>query len=95
MGTRNTALKIPNLPRIDQNDSLFRPAAMEGRPKGSRYFPSRSVRAGAVLPHVKALPGAEREPAGADRDRFGGFGDGRARVGGHVVGTFVVVDPGA
>ena len=48
MGTRSTELKIPNLPRIDQNDSLFRPAAMEGLPKGIRYLPRLSVRAGAV-----------------------------------------------
>ena len=48
MGTRRTELKIPNLPRIDQNDSLFRPAAMDGLPKGIRYFPSLSMRADAV-----------------------------------------------
>src|SRR5437660_12042457 len=48
IGTRRTALKTPNLPRIDQNDSLFRPAAMAGRPSGIWYLPSRRVRAGAV-----------------------------------------------
>ena len=48
MGTRRMELKIPNLLRIDQNDSLFLPAAMVGFPSGMRYLPSLRVRAGAV-----------------------------------------------
>src|SRR6476659_938160 len=48
IGTRRTLLKIPNLPRIVQNASLRRPAAMAGRPKGIRYLPILSVRAGAA-----------------------------------------------
>ena len=49
----------------------------------------------AVLPQVQRLPGAEREPASADRNRLRRFRDRGARVGRHIIWALVVVLPGA
>jgi membrane protein len=46
-----------------------------------------------VLPNEQALPSSERQLAGAHRNRFGGLGDGRASVRGHIVRPLVVVHP--
>src|SRR6476646_5112231 len=44
-----------------------------------------------VLPEMDPLPGAEREPAMAERDRELGRREGGAHVGRHVVGAFVAM----
>src|SRR3954466_8720858 len=50
-----------------------------------------AVRPVAVLDEIKALPGAEREPAVDDRDRDGGVGQHRPDMGRHVVRAFRTV----
>src|SRR5450432_2101419 len=51
------------------------------------------VRSPAVLPKVDGLPDTEREITIVDRDVFGRSREDRSRVGGHVVGSLVVVLP--
>ena len=50
-----------------------------------------TMRRAAVLEQVDALPGAEHGPAIGDRDRQAGRGQRRTKMGGHVVGAFVVM----
>lgn len=50
---------------------------------------------GPVLPEIDGLPGAEQQPPASERQGEGGAGEGRADVGGHVIGTFVVMAIGA
>ena len=42
---------------------------------------------GPVLPELDGLPGAEQQPPAAERQGEGGAGEGRADVGGHVIGA--------
>ncbi len=42
---------------------------------------------GPVLPEIDGLPGAEQQPTSSKRQGEGGAGEGRADVGGHVIGA--------
>ena len=42
---------------------------------------------GPVLPEIDGLPGAEQQPPSSERQGEGGAGEGRADVGGHVIGA--------
>ena len=42
---------------------------------------------GPVLPELDGLPGAEQQPPAAERQGEGGAGEGRAYLGGHVIGA--------
>jgi len=53
------------------------------------------VSPGPVLPEIDGLPGAEQQPTISERQGEGGAGEGRADVGGHVIGALVVVAIGA
>ena len=50
---------------------------------------------GPVLPEIDRLPGAEQQPPSSERQGEGGAGEGRADMGGHVIGALVVVAIGA
>lgn len=52
------------------------------------------LRAGAVFPEKNALPGAQQQAAGADRDSEPGAGKNAARMGGHIVRSFEIVAVG-